>query len=96
MQKKVVSLCSYYARPIIIATQMVISMVTNIQPTRAEVSDVGNAIFEGADAIMTSDETTKSLHPDNVIKTMAKIVRQTESNVIQFVRKQNVMIALIN
>ena len=61
MQKKVVSLCSYYARPIIIATQMVISMVTNIQPTRAEVSDVGNAIFEDADAIMTSDETTKSL-----------------------------------
>jgi pyruvate kinase len=87
MQKKVVSLCSYYARPIIIATQMVISMVTNIQPTRAEVSDVGNAIFEGADAIMTSDETTKSLHPDNVIKTMARIVRETESNVYSICEK---------
>ena len=87
MQKKVVSLCSYYAKPIIIATQMVISMVTNIQPTRAEVSDVGNAIFEGADAIMTSDETTKSLHPDNVIKTMAKIVRETESNVYSICEK---------
>ena len=61
IQKKMVALCSYYNKPVIIATQMVLSMVTNIQPTRAEVSDVGNAIFEGADAIMTSDETTKRL-----------------------------------
>ncbi len=87
MQKKVVSLCSYYNKPVIIATQMVLSMVTNIQPTRAEVSDVGNAIFEGADAIMTSDETTKSLHPVNVIKTMTKIVRETESNVYSICEK---------
>ena len=87
MQKKVVSLCSYYNKPVIIATQMVLSMVTNIQPTRAEVSDIGNAIFEGADAIMTSDETTKSLNPVNVIKTMAKVVRETESNVYSICEK---------
>ena len=87
MQKKVVSLCSYYNKPVIIATQMVLSMVTNIQPTRAEVSDIGNSIFEGADAIMTSDETTKSLNPVNVIKTMAKVVRETESNVYSICEK---------
>jgi pyruvate kinase len=81
MQKKMVALCSYYNRPIIIATQMILSMVTNIQPTRAEVSDIGNAIFEGVDAIMTSDETTKSLHPVLVIKTMVKIAKETESNI---------------
>ncbi len=87
MQKKVVSLCSYYNKPVIIATQMVLSMVTNIQPTRAEVSDIGNSIFEGADAIMTSDETTKSKNPVNVIKTMAKVVRETESNVYSICEK---------
>ena len=87
MQKKMVALCSYYNRPIIIATQMILSMVTNIQPTRAEVSDIGNSIFEGADAIMTSDETTKSLNPVNVIKTMAKVVRETESNVYSICEK---------
>ena len=81
MQKKMVALCSYYNRPIIIATQMILSMVTNIQPTRAEVSDIGNAIFEGVDAIMTSDETTKSPHPVLVIKTMVKIAKETESNI---------------
>ncbi len=87
MQKKVVSLCSYYNKPVIIATQMVLSMVTNIQPTRAEVSDIGNSVFEGADAIMTSDETTKSKNPVNVIKTMAKVVRETESNVYSICEK---------
>ena len=81
MQKKMAALCSYYNRPIIIATQMILSMVQNIQPTRAEVSDIGNAIFEGVDAIMTSDETTKSPHPVLVIKTMVKIAKETESNI---------------
>lgn len=81
IQKKMVALCSYYNKPVIIATQMVLSMVNNIQPTRAEVSDVGNAIFEGADAIMTSDETTKSIHPVLVIKTMAKIAKETEDSI---------------
>ena len=81
MQKEVEALCSYYNRPIIIATQMILSMMTNIQPTRAEVSDIGNAIFEGVDAIMTSDETTKGLHPVSVIRTMFKIATETEDNI---------------
>ncbi|MCQ2965103.1 MAG: pyruvate kinase, partial [archaeon] len=87
MQKKMVTLCSYYNKPIIIATQMVLSMVDNIQPTRAEVSDVGNAVFEGADAIMTSDETTKGKHPVLVIKTMAKICNETEKNIYSICEK---------
>ena len=81
MQKEVEALCSYYNRPIIIATQMILSMVKNIQPTRAEVSDIGNAIFEGVDAIMTAEETTIGIHPVNVIRTMFKIATETEDNI---------------
>ena len=80
IQKKMVALCSYYNKPVIIATHLVLSMVENIQPTRAEVSDVGNAIFEGADAIMTSDETTKGIHPLLVIQTMVKIAKESEDS----------------
>ena len=78
MQKKIVAMCSFYKKPVIIATQMLLSMVDNIQPTRAEVSDVANAIFDSVDAVMTSDETTKGFDPVNVINTMAKIVKDTE------------------
>ncbi len=80
IQKKMITLCSYYNKPVIIATQLVLSMVDNIQPTRAEVSDVGNAIFEGADAIMTSDETTKGKNPILVIQTMSKIAKESEDS----------------
>ena len=89
IQKKMVALCSYYNKPVIIATQLVLSMVTNIQPTRAEVSDVGNAIFEGADAIMTSDETTKGIHPVLVIQTMAKIARESEESLYTLCGRQD-------
>ena len=89
MQKKMVALCSYYNKPVIIATQLVLSMVENIQPTRAEVSDVGNAIFEGADAIMTSDETTKGIHPVLVIQTMAQIARESEESLYDLCGRQD-------
>ncbi len=81
MQKKIVALCAFYKKPVIIATQMLLSMVDNIQPTRAEVSDVANAIFEHVDAVMTSDETTKGFDPVNVIKVMAKIAEDTEEEI---------------
>ena len=89
MQKKMVALCSYYNKPVIIATQLVLSMVENIQPTRAEVSDVGNAVFEGVDAIMTSDETTKGIHPVLVIQTMAKIARESEESLYTLCGRQD-------
>ena len=87
LQKQVCAYCSYYNKPIIIATQMCLSMVTNIQPTRAEVSDIGNAIFDGADAIMTSEETTKSIHPTLVIRTMARVATETEDNIYSICTK---------
>lgn len=81
VQKKIIALCSYYKKPVIIATQMLLSMVENIQPTRAEVSDVANAVFEHVDAIMTSDETTKGNDPVNVINVMSKIAIDTEKEI---------------
>ena len=60
---------------------MLLSMVENIQPTRAEVSDVANAVFEHVDAIMTSDETTKGNDPVNVINVMSKIAIDTEKEI---------------
>lgn len=89
LQKKIVGLCSYYKKPVIIATQMLLSMVTNDQPTRAEISDVGNAIFEGVDCVMTSDETTKSANPVHVIQTMAKICKETEKNMYSVCNCEN-------
>jgi pyruvate kinase len=81
MQKKIIALCSLYKKPVIVATQMLLSMVDNRQPTRAEVSDVANAVFERADAVMTSDETTKGVDPINVINVMAKIAEDTEKEI---------------
>ncbi|MBO4956305.1 MAG: pyruvate kinase [Rickettsiales bacterium] len=81
MQKKIIALCALYKKPVIVATQMLLSMTDNIQPTRAEVSDVANAVFEHTDAVMTSDETTKGVDPVNVIKVMAKIAEDTEDEI---------------
>ncbi|MDR2077609.1 MAG: pyruvate kinase [Rickettsiales bacterium] len=81
IQKKIITLCSIYKKPVIVATQMVLSMVDSIQPTRAEVSDVANAVFERADAVMTSDETAKGNYPLNTIEVMAKIASDTEEEI---------------
>ena len=82
IQKDIMDLCDIYAKPVIVATQMLLSMVDNITPTRAEVSDVANAVYEGTDAVMTSDETTKGTDPVNVIETMAEIVSVNEEDSI--------------
>jgi pyruvate kinase len=81
VQKRIIALASYFKKPVIVATQMLLSMVNSIQPTRAEVSDVANAVFEGADAVMTSDETTKGIDPVNVIKVMSKIAKDIEKEI---------------
>jgi pyruvate kinase len=78
IQKRIVSLCSIYNKPVIIATQMLLSMVDNIQPTRAEISDVANAVYEGVDAVMTSEETTKGVDPVHVIEVMSRIICAAE------------------
>ncbi len=78
IQKKIVKKSRKKCKPVIIATQMMESMITNMAPTRAEVNDVANAVMDGADAVMLSGETSVGDHPIEVIKAMYKIIVHTE------------------
>jgi pyruvate kinase len=78
IQKMLINKCILMARPIIVATQMMESMISNITPTRAEVNDVANAVLDGADAVMLSGETSVGKFPVEVIRTMANIVKEME------------------
>jgi pyruvate kinase len=77
-QKDIIHMCMQYARPVIVATQMMDSMIENPSPTRAEVTDVANAVLDGADAVMLSGETSVGKHPALVIQYMTRIIEQAE------------------
>lgn len=80
LQKQIVHKCIINAKPVIIATQMMESMITNFRPSRAEATDVANAVMEGADALMLSGETSVGQYPVDVIKSMQMVITATENN----------------
>ncbi len=83
IQKRIIRVANMQAKPVIVATQMLESMVDNLRPTRAEVTDVANAILDGADAIMFSEETAVGKYPVEVVKMAVKIARITETELVQ-------------
>lgn len=78
IQKNLVEIARKYSKPVIIATQMMETMITSLTPTRAEVNDVANSVLDGADAVMLSGETSVGRYPVDVIKNMSKIVKNIE------------------
>lgn len=86
IQKDIILKCMHRAKPVIVATQMMESMIDRTKPNRSEVTDVANAVLEGADALMLSGETAMGDYPTLVIETMKKIILEVENNIYNFDR----------
>jgi pyruvate kinase len=78
IQKQIIRKCIHRAKPVIVATQMMESMIDRSKPNRSEITDVANAVLEGTDAVMLSGETATGKHPALVVETMRKIIHQVE------------------
>ncbi|MCW3088656.1 MAG: pyruvate kinase, partial [Sediminibacterium sp.] len=89
IQKNIVRKCIHRAKPVIIATQMMESMIDRTRPNRSEITDVANAVLEGADAVMLSGETATGQHPTLVVETMRKIIAEVEKKEYRYNRSED-------
>jgi pyruvate kinase len=88
IQKDLIRKCMHRAKPVIVATQMMESMIDRVKPNRSEITDVANAVLEGADAVMLSGETATGQHPVLVVQTMTKIIREIEQTAYDYNREE--------
>lgn len=93
IQKQIIKKCMSHAKPVIVATQMMESMINSPTPTRAEVSDVANSVMDGADAVMLSGETSVGQYPVEVIQQMQNIINEVESTNYNYNRKVEKLVA---
>lgn len=91
IQKQIIRKCIHRAKPVIVATQMMESMIDRIKPNRSEITDVANAVLEGADAVMLSGETATGKHPVLVVETMRKIIMQVEKTDYKYNREDELV-----
>jgi len=89
IQRQLVRKCIHRAKPVIVATQMMESMIDRIKPNRSEITDVANAVLEGADAVMLSGETATGQHPALVVETMRKIILEVEGTEYRYNREED-------
>lgn len=90
-QREIIRACVHRSKPVIVATQMMESMMTNVKPNRSEITDVANAVMEGTDAVMLSGETAMGQHPILVVETMRKIIMEVERTEYPYDREGDVV-----
>jgi len=88
-QRDIIRKCIHRAKPVIVATQMMESMIDRVKPNRSEITDVANAVLEGADAVMLSGETATGKHPTLVVETMRKIILEVENTEYRYNREED-------
>ena len=90
-QREIIRKCIHRAKPVIVATQMMESMIDRVKPNRSEITDVANAVLEGADAVMLSAETATGQHPALVVETMRKIIIEVEKTEYRYNREEDLV-----
>lgn len=90
-QRDIIRKCIHRAKPVIVATQMMESMIDRVKPNRSEITDVANAVLEGADAVMLSAETATGQHPALVVETMRKIILEVERTEYRYNREEDLV-----